>query len=251
MQETWLAKKRPRRSWITAHGTFLVEVSPTGKVATTWWGCHYCNILFSALATSAPASHLQTNHQKYEPGSEIRQPKCSWSVYEQLTTQSREKTVLSKGVEDNLQEAILDWLMDGDGSFAGVFEEEYAHLPVPQAEEAVWRAPDTDHGVHLVNNLFFDVNDEDEEQSDEVERYLNGPVKMQLQPLSWWLEHQDEFPRLSVMAIDLLSIPGMSTECERAFSQVKLVVGLQRHSLHNDTINELQSMKNWMRNEGL
>ena len=31
VQETWLAKMRPRRSWITAHGTFLVEVSPTGK----------------------------------------------------------------------------------------------------------------------------------------------------------------------------------------------------------------------------
>ena len=228
------------------HTAFLVEVSPTGKVAPLGGVVITVgNILFSALATCAPTSHLQTNHP------EIRQAKCSWSVYEQLTTHSCEKTVLSKGVEDNFQEAILDWLMDGDGSFAGMFEEESAHLTVPQAEEAVWRAPDTDHGVHLVNNLFFDVNDEDEEQSDEVERYLNGPVKMQLQPLSWWLEHQDEFPRLSVMAIDLLSIPGMSTECERAFSQAKLVVGLQRHSLHNDTINELQSMKNWMRNEGL
>ena len=112
-------------------------------------------------------------------------------------------------------------------------------MSVPQPEEVVWHAPGTDHGVHLVDDLFFDVIEE-EQQGDEVERYLSSSVIMQTEPLLWWMQHKEEFPRLSMMAIDLLSIPAMSTECERVFSQAKLVVGQQRHSLQDDTINELQ-----------
>src|ERR1700694_3694983 len=47
------------------------------------------------------------------------------------------------------------------------------------------------------------------------------------------------------MAMDLLSIPSMSSENERAFSQAKLVVTSQRHRLHYTTLNKLVCLKAW------
>jgi len=51
------------------------------------------------------------------------------------------------------------------------------------------------------------------------------------------------------MAIDFLSIPPASTECERCFSLVKLTVGSQRHGLKEDTVNYIESYRQWKRSE--
>jgi len=55
----------------------------------------------------------------------------------------------------------------------------------------------------------------------------------------------DSYLRLFCMAMDLLSIPSMSSENERAFSQAKLVVTSQRHRLHYTTLNKLVCLKAW------
>ena len=41
---------------------------------------------------------------------------------------------------------------------------------------------------------------------------------------------------ISKMAIDLFSVPAMSAECERVFSQAKLVITSQRHHLNAETL---------------
>jgi len=51
------------------------------------------------------------------------------------------------------------------------------------------------------------------------------------------------------MAFDLLSVPAMSAECERVFSQAKLTVSHQRNRLLGDTIEAIQCMKNWLGNK--
>ena len=52
-----------------------------------------------------------------------------------------------------------------------------------------------------------------------------------------------EFPRLSKMAFNILPIPQTSCDCERVFSESKLVVGTQRHSLKDDSIEMLEFLK--------
>lgn len=47
-------------------------------------------------------------------------------------------------------------------------------------------------------------------------------------PLEWWNRHQLEYPVLYRMALDLFSIPGMSSECERVFSQTKKMITDER-----------------------
>lgn len=51
------------------------------------------------------------------------------------------------------------------------------------------------------------------------------------------------------MAIDLLSIPATSCECERCFSSAKRSITADRNSLLPSTIEALQLQKNWLRHQ--
>lgn len=102
----------------------------------------------------------------------------------------------------------------------------------------------------------FDFIDDPEDVADEdcqaeVVRYfaLKITSKIEKGPLAWWCEstQRKAFPRLSRMAIDVLSIPAMSTECERVFSQAKLTMTSQRHRIKASTFEMLQCLKNWLR----
>ncbi len=44
----------------------------------------------------------------------------------------------------------------------------------------------------------------------EVDNYLSHPVKNILDPLKWWIDNQRNYPNLSSMALDYLSIPRKS-----------------------------------------
>jgi hypothetical protein len=46
-------------------------------------------------------------------------------------------------------------------------------------------------------------------ERDELDRYLLAEMEDVKDCLMWWFERQDTFPRLSRMARDYLSIPGM------------------------------------------
>jgi hypothetical protein len=82
---------------------------------------------------------------------------------------------------------------------------------------------------------------------DEVGEYLRGPVHPVVDPIKWWLARKEEYPRLTRMALEILSIPPCATECERTFSLAKLTIGSQRHSLGDNTLSELQCVRNWAR----
>ncbi|KAK2470914.1 hypothetical protein H9L39_17145 [Fusarium oxysporum f. sp. albedinis] len=84
---------------------------------------------------------------------------------------------------------------------------------------------------------------------DEYEAYCREPVMMISDPLKWWLElaQRRRFPNLSLMAIDILSIPPMSAETERLFSKARLTVTDQRGSMNIETLNLLECLRSWDR----
>ena len=45
----------------------------------------------------------------------------------------------------------------------------------------------------------------------ELDRYLTADVEHVMDALAWWYEQHSAYPHLSRMALDYLSIPGMST----------------------------------------
>ena len=55
-------------------------------------------------------------------------------------------------------------------------------------------------------------------------------------------------PRLSQMAIDILSIPAMSAEPERVFSGARRTISWERMQLGRDNIEKIECLKSWIRN---
>lgn len=86
---------------------------------------------------------------------------------------------------------------------------------------------------------------------DELEQYLSEPLLLQNHKtaLDWWLasEQRTRLPFLSKMAIDVFSIPAMSSEPERVFSGAKHTLTEQRMRCSIETIELLECLKSWFR----
>ncbi len=68
--------------------------------------------------------------------------------------------------------------------------------------------------------------------------------------LQWWCQEQQRtrHPRLSRMAIDILSVPAMSAEAERVFSGARRQIPWSRASLGSRVIEQMECLKHWFRN---
>jgi hypothetical protein len=66
--------------------------------------------------------------------------------------------------------------------------------------------------------------------------------------IAYWLRQlkSKSTYRIARMGLDMASIPAMSSECERVFSQSKLLITGQRHSLQVDIIEATQCLRMWM-----
>ena len=59
----------------------------------------------------------------------------------------------------------------------------------------------------------------------------------------WYWYHRGTFPNLSQLALDTLSIPAMSTECERVLSSAQKLITPSRNSLQEDIIEATECLK--------
>ncbi|KJZ74134.1 hypothetical protein HIM_05666 [Hirsutella minnesotensis 3608] len=90
--------------------------------------------------------------------------------------------------------------------------------------------------------------------TDEYERYCQSErVYGFTSALAWWLEEtqQKNYPNLSKMAVDILSIPAMSAEPERLFSGAKITITDRRNRLGSDVIEALECLKSWFGIQGV
>ena len=84
---------------------------------------------------------------------------------------------------------------------------------------------------------------------DEYTRYLLAPIVPEVTDLrSWWLEptQRKTYPALSVMALDVLSIPAMSAEPERLFSGTKITITDRRNRMGIESIEATECLKSWL-----
>jgi hypothetical protein len=68
-----------------------------------------------------------------------------------------------------------------------------------------------------------------------------------LDPIRYWCERGEEYPRLSQMALDVLSILPMSADVERLFSTSGRMVRDDRANLEASTIGMTQTVRSWLR----
>src|ERR1700755_2319312 len=88
------------------------------------------------------------------------------------------------------------------------------------------------------------------EGTDEFNAYINGPTTLfsSSDPdsvISWIISKDNRWPGIKQHALDLLSIPAMSAELERVFSQAKLTVTPTRNRLSEHTIEVLELLRHW------
>ena len=100
------------------------------------------------------------------------------------------------------------------------------------------------------NNVSFSsetpIHQENKELSDELEKYLALPLEDQVDPLLWWQVKQREYPKLSLIARDYLSIQATSVASEQAFSIVGQTVSALRNRIEGESARAVLCLKSWI-----
>jgi len=84
------------------------------------------------------------------------------------------------------------------------------------------------------------------EPETELSRYLEQAPDEEAEPLSWWKAHIDEYPTLSRMARDYLTIQATSVASEKAFSIAGNTITKKRSRLLPETARASLCVKSWM-----
>lgn len=83
--------------------------------------------------------------------------------------------------------------------------------------------------------------------TDELIKYWESvDASFDIEPLSWWRAHSTEYPVLSKMAKDYLSVQASSVPCEQLFSLAGNVVSKKRNKLCESTTRACLCLRSWM-----
>ena len=84
------------------------------------------------------------------------------------------------------------------------------------------------------------------EMETELNHYLEQLIDEETEPLSWWRAHLNEFPVLSNMARDYLTIQATSVASEQAFSIAGNAITKTQNCLLPETVRACLCVKSWM-----
>lgn len=120
--------------------------------------------------------------------------------------------------------------------------------PEPNSEAVVWQPGETQVREPSEFDDWMGASCGREPRIElEIDRYLDLKPSQVQNPIEWWLANREEFPTVSQFALDILAIPAMAADCERAFSLAKLTLTSQRQAMAPLTLEHLQCLKNWLR----
>ncbi|KAM6513179.1 hypothetical protein FALCPG4_18921 [Fusarium falciforme] len=119
----------------------------------------------------------------------------------------------------------LQWLRDAKDGIKGYFERWYSNDDDASGESIVAMPsltprPEQSKFEQWVKSRQPKLS----ATGSELERYYRLEPEQVNDPIQWWTDHRNAFPRLSRFALDVLAIPAMATDCERPFSLAKLIV---------------------------
>lgn len=137
-------------------------------------------------------------------------------------------------IEDKWQKRP-EWIVKVKQQVLDLWEKEYKNLDIDGVTD-----PDLDMGLlekeppakrvrgdhdfeSWLEDSEVDLNRSTESDRDEYLKYLSDPPPLppkntSFDPADYWYKLRIQYPRLSRMAIDIMSIPAMSAEVERVFS---------------------------------
>jgi hAT family C-terminal dimerisation region len=125
------------------------------------------------------------------------------------------------------------------GNVKRVWEQEYRPQPAASTRQ--------EQSLGLVEE-FFQRTQAPQKSDDAFDAYINSPPVAFLNAddvISWFINTTTISPGIKQQALDLLSIPAMSAELERVFSQAKLTITPARNRLSEYTIEMLELLRHW------
>jgi hypothetical protein len=126
-----------------------------------------------------------------------------------------------------------------------VWEDEYSEQStVPVATDAT-----LPHEPNLLES-YLRTPDVHAEYDNDFDSFIHGertpfPKGDHNAVIAWVVDPENPFPGLRQLQLDLLSIPAMSTELERVFSQAKLTVTPTRNRLSDGSIESVELLRHW------
>jgi hypothetical protein len=99
-------------------------------------------------------------------------------------------------------------------------------------------------------NLVMPTQNQQQTNVSELDLYFNSYSPSEdILPLNWWKIHSSEYPILSKMAQDYLSIMSTSVPCEQCFSIAGKQITQTRNRMHPDTAQMCLCLKSWLEQE--
>lgn len=195
---------------------------------------------FSSANSQSKKDHLLASHGISENGRRVN-PHMKWKYF---THTWRDVNSWKDAVNPR------SWIPSGKAALLTLwFEYKTAPLDqeVPeQRQQQRERSPDP---FSMASDMTLVQTDDDE--VDELDKWMSERV--------FELDEKDTLPKfwlralknkttakLAQMGLDMVSIPAMSSECERVFSQAKLFLTSQRGALKVDIIEATQCLRMWM-----
>jgi hypothetical protein len=86
----------------------------------------------------------------------------------------------------------------------------------------------------------FDRWKRNEPRAKKGTEYANYPIK-------YWVSLRDQYPSLSQLALDVLSIPASSCECERMFSELSDLLEPRRQAIQPQLLAAIQCVRRWQK----
>ncbi|KAF6513165.1 hypothetical protein HZS61_007895 [Fusarium oxysporum f. sp. conglutinans] len=158
-----------------------------------------------------------------------------------------------KYIERNWQES---WHAPAIAAAQQIWLDEYNAAPIPESLRVPLDVSSSSGRQHNeLDELLSDiaVTGPILDDADDFETFIDAPpTRITGSPLQWWL-HRDQrkaYPRLSRMAIDILSIPPESSDVESNFSSARRTLSWDRESMTCENLAKVECVGNWMR-EGI
>jgi len=180
--ESWTHKKRRRgESWITAHGTALIQLNEDGRNLGRFWLCDLCDRrtppkveMFSLAATSSAMLHLRKVHgikkdnNSLDDDHSLETSSSSPAPISVLELQRRAaelRPVIVKSRAAQFQRLLLRWIADANIPLVGVehpyfrqmlalLDADFVNETLPQSDSTIkrWIMTEYNKGLSIVKS---------------------------------------------------------------------------------------------------
>jgi hAT family C-terminal dimerisation region len=151
--------------------------------------------------------------------------------------------------EDNWKGSQKAFVTSGKAKFKKLWEDEYKSDDLVRLSRSPEPSPEPSFLESILDTVAPSTSGPIRASSrqDQLAQYImEGPIGT-LGVMEYWRLREAQWPQLAAMAFDFLSIPAMSSECERVFSSCGLSTTPHASKLSGESLAHEECLSNWSR----